>query len=197
MKREAEVFPGYKEESTLNFYSQAACVLLTGMVLKEGEKMGFRTMRRFKQQLLEEECIEVLRSEKRGVLSVMGEGGYPYGMPLNHWYCEEDGKLYFHGAREGHRVDSIQKNSKVSYCVYNQGDREPGDWVYHVKSVVVFGEMKLVEDLDKTREICIRLVKKFTDDQEYLEKELQNALPRVQCFVLTPEHMTGKLVKES
>ena len=52
-------------------------------------------------------------------------------------------------------------------------------------------------DPNLTREICTKLVQKFTDDQEYLEKELANALPRVQCLELEIEHMTGKLVNES
>ena len=105
----------------------------------------FREMRRFKQQIPNEKCIEILKSEKRGILSLIGDDGYPYGIPLSHYYDEKDGKLYFHGAKE----------------------------------------------------ICTHLVQKFTYDQAYLEKELANALSRVQCFVLTIEHMTGKLVNES
>ena len=58
----------------------------------------FRKMRRFKQELSKEECIEILKKEPRGVLSMQGEDGYPYGMPMTHWYNEEDGKIYFHGA---------------------------------------------------------------------------------------------------
>ena len=56
----------------------------------------FREMLRKKQALTEEECIRILKEEPRGVLSVLGDDGYPYGMPLNHYYCEEDGKIYFH-----------------------------------------------------------------------------------------------------
>ena len=59
----------------------------------------FRQMRRFKQQISEDECIEVLKTAPRGVLSMAGDDGYPYGIPLDHWYCEKDGKLYFHGAK--------------------------------------------------------------------------------------------------
>lgn len=51
----------------------------------------FREMTRIRQQLAESECIEILKNEKRGVLSVLGDDGYPYGMPMNHYYCEEDG----------------------------------------------------------------------------------------------------------
>ena len=67
----------------------------------------FRKMRRFKQQITDEQCIEVLMNAKRGVLSLIGEDGYPYGLPINQWYCEEDGKLYFHGAKEGHKIETI------------------------------------------------------------------------------------------
>ena len=157
----------------------------------------FREIMRIKQQLPESECIEILKTQLRGVLSVLGEDDYPYGMPINHFYCEEDGKLYFHCAKEGHKLDAIAGCDKVSYCVYDQGYRKPGEWALNINSVVIFGRMKLVTDADKTKEICTNLCRKFTDDEEYLQKELTNALPRVQCLELTIEHMTGKLVNES
>ena len=157
----------------------------------------FRKMRRFKQQISEEECREVLNNAKRGVLSLLGEDGYPYGIILDHWYCEEDGKLYFHGAKEGHKLDAIKACDKVSYCVYDEGYRKEGEWALNINSVVIFGRMKLVEDPDKAREICTQLCRKFTDDEEYLQKELKNALPRVQCLAMGIKYMTGKLVNES
>ena len=157
----------------------------------------FRPMRRFKQQISKEECIEVLCSEKRGVLSVAGDDGYPYGIPMDHWYCEKDGKLYFHGAKEGHKIDAIKGCDKASYCVYDEGYRKEGEWALNIRSVITFGRIRLVEDEDKAREICTELVWKFTDDKEYLEQELKNAFSRVQCLELIPEHMTGKLVNES
>ena len=157
----------------------------------------FRKMRRFKQQISDAECIEILKNTKRGVLSLIGDDGYPYGLPIDHWYCEEDGKIYFHGAKEGHKNDSIKACDKASYCVYDEGYRKEGDWALNIKSVILFGRISLVEDQDKAREICTELTRKFTDDAEYLEKELKNAFPRVQCLEFIPEHMTGKLVNES
>ena len=62
---------------------------------------------------------------------------------------------------------------------------------------MIIDEIRLVTDAELTRKICTKLVQKFTDDEEYLEKELKNALPRVQCLELEIEHMTGKLVNES
>ena len=157
----------------------------------------FRKMRRVGQQISDDECREILRTEKRGVLSLIGDEGYPYGIPLDHWYCEENGRIYFHGVKEGHKIDSIKKCDKASYCVYDEGYTKPGEWALNIKSVIVFGRIRLVTDKDKEREICTRLVQKFTDDEDFLEKELRNSLARVQCLELIPEHMTGKLVNES
>ncbi len=157
----------------------------------------FRSMRRFKQALDEKECIELLKTEKRGVLSVLGDGGYPYGIPLDHWYCQEDGRLYFHCAKEGHKLDAVKACDKVSYCVFDKGYTVGDDWALHVKSVVIFGRMSIVEDEEKKREICTELVRKFTDDEAYLKAEFEKAFPRVCCLCLTPEHMSGKKVTES
>ena len=157
----------------------------------------FRPMRRFKQQISEAECIRILNEQPRGVLSLIGDDGYPYGIPLDHWYCEEDGKLYFHGAKEGHKIDAIASCDKVSYCVMDEGFRKEGEWALNINSVIVFGRINLVTDPEKAKLICTNITRKFTDDEAYLAHELEHAFPRVQCLELTPEHMTGKLVNES
>ena len=157
----------------------------------------FRPMRRFRQQISEAECIRILQEEKRGVLSMLGENGYPYGIPMNHWYNPEDGKIYFHGAKTGHKIDALSACDKVSYCVWDAGYREEGEWALNVNSVIVFGRISLVTDEDKAKLIVMNLCRKFTDDEEYIRHEIQNALPRVQCLELAIDHMTGKLVNES
>ena len=157
----------------------------------------FRPMRRFKQQISEAECIRILKEQPRGVLSLIGDDGYPYGIPLDHWYCEDDGKLYFHGAKEGHKIDAIASCDKVSYCVMDEGFRKEGEWALNINSVIVFGRISLVTDPEKAKLICTNITRKFTDDEAYLVHELEHAFPRVQCLELTPEHMTGKLVNES
>jgi nitroimidazol reductase NimA-like FMN-containing flavoprotein (pyridoxamine 5'-phosphate oxidase superfamily) len=154
-------------------------------------------MRRFKQQISEAECIRILKEQPRGVLSLIGDDGYPYGIPLDHWYCEDDGKLYFHGAKDGHKIDAIASCDKVSYCVMDGGFRKEGEWALNINSVIVFGRISLVTDPEKAKLICTNITRKFTDDEAYLVHELEHAFPRVQCLELTPEHMTGKLVNES
>lgn len=157
----------------------------------------FRKMRRSGQQISREECLALLKTEKRGVLSLIGDGGYPYGVPMDHYYCEEDGRLYFHGAREGHKIDAIRACGKACYTVFDRGYRREGEWALNVKSVIVFGRILPVTDGEKAKEICTALCRKFTDDEAYLQHELRHALPRVLCLELIPEQITGKLVNES
>lgn len=157
----------------------------------------FREMMRIKQQLPESECIEILKSEKRGVLSVLGDDGYPYGMPMNHFYCEEDGRIYFHGGKKGHKIDAIRRNDKASFCVFDQGFRQEGEWFLRVRSVIVFGRIELVEDQDRTIRISRLLSYKFTSDEKYIAEEIERSGQNTLLFALVPEHITGKLVKES
>ena len=157
----------------------------------------FRPMVRFKQQISEEECIRVLKEQKRGVLSMIGDDGYPYGVPINHWYCEEDGTLYFHGGLKGHRIDAVERCDKVSFCVYDKGYKKEGEWALNINSVIVFGRIAKVTDEEKRIRIISDLTRKFTDDEAYLARELKGSLQRTLLLELTIEHMTGKLVNEA
>ena len=157
----------------------------------------FREVTRVKQKLETAECIEILKTEKRGVLSVLGDDGYPYGMPMNHWYCEADGKLYFHSGVKGHRSDAMKACDKASFCVYDAGYRREGEWALNIRSVIVFGRLTVVEDEAKALEFIRRLSDKFTDDAAYVEREIAQAMDHTLVFTLTPEHITGKLVNEA
>lgn len=157
----------------------------------------FREMLRKNKMLSMEECVHILQSETRGVLSVLGDNGYPYGMPMNHWYNEEDGKIYFHSGNVGHRLDALREYDKVSFCVYDKGYQEEGEWALHVKSVIVFGKIAIMDDMDKIVDITTKLSHKFTQDDEYIKKEIELYGHRTLLLQLTPEHISGKLVKES
>lgn len=157
----------------------------------------FRDMMRFKQQLTKEECIKILKEEPRGVLSVLGDDDYPYGMPINQYYCEEDGKLYFHSGMKGHKIDAMKRHDKASFCVYDNGFRREGEWALNIKSVIVFGRIEIIEDRDKIYDIARKLSYKFTDDETYIEKEIKYSGPRTLMLALVPEYMTGKIVNEA
>lgn len=157
----------------------------------------FREMQRKKQELTREECIRLLKEELRGTLSVLGDEDYPYGMPLNHYYNEEDGKIYFHSGKKGHKIDAMQKHDKASFCVYDQGFRREGEWALNIKSVIVFGRIEIIKDKETIYAISEALSHKFTDDEEYIAREIARSGPGTFMFALVPEHISGKLVNEA
>lgn len=157
----------------------------------------FRELQRKNKQISMEECIELLKKETRGVLSVLGDDDYPYGMPMNHWYNEEDGKIYFHCGKSGHRLDALRKCNKVSFCTYDRGYREDGDWAFHVKSVIVFGTIAIVEDMETIADVARKLSYKFTQDEEYIQNEIDKYAKATLLLRLTPEHICGKQITES
>ena len=157
----------------------------------------FREMIRKNQALTQEECISILKKEPRGVLSVLGDDGYPYGMPLNQYYSESDGKLYFHSGAKGHKIEALKQYDKASFCVYDQGYHKDDEWFLRIRSVIVFGRIEWIEDQDTIYRIARELCYKFTNDEDYIANEIKHAGPRTIMFALVPEHISGKLVKES
>ncbi|MCI2155020.1 MAG: pyridoxamine 5'-phosphate oxidase family protein [Solobacterium sp.] len=153
-------------------------------------------MRRFKQQMTDEACIRVLESERRGVLAVCGSDGQPYAIPLNFYY--EDGKIYFHGAKAGHKIDIIRENPKVSFNVYTHGIPSEIKRGVDVESVTVFGTIREMENSETAVSFLRKLgLKYFPDDQEYIENEVNSTRAAVQMLELTIDQMTGKNVNES
>ena len=130
-------------------------------------------------------------------LSVLGDNGYPYGVPIDHWYNEEDGKLYFHSGKEGHKIDAIRGCDKASFCVCDEGYRKEGDWALNIRSVIVFGRIRIVEDHAQALELTRKLSRKYTSDEAYIQKEIDSFGHELLVFALEPEHITGKITKES
>ena len=151
-------------------------------------------MRRHKQELTKEECIEILINEPRGVLALLGDENYPYALPMSHVYA--DGKIYFHGAKEGHKIDAVKKEPKASYCVMNRGVKKADEWWYTFKSVIVFGKIRILTDRQDKIDKLTLIGNKFFPSPEETENEINRLLENTAVFEITIEHMSGKLVKE-
>ena len=156
----------------------------------------FREIVRKKQVLTKEECIAILKETKRGILSVIGDDGYPYGMPVNHYYDEETEKLYFHGGKSGHKIDAMKRDPRVSFCVFDEGTQYEGDWFLTFRSVIVFGKAEFIEDTETTYDISRKLSYKFINDSEYIEDEIRKSGPGTLLVAISIEDMQGKRVRE-
>lgn len=156
----------------------------------------FRELSRKNNMLTAKECKDILTNETRGVLSVNGENGYPYGTVMNHFYDNVCDKIYFHCGNSGYRLDCIRNNDKVSFCVCDKGIKSDDDWAYTVRSVVVFGRIKIIDELDKIIDITTKLSHKFTNDEDYITEEIKNHAHRTLLLELTIDNICGKKVLE-
>lgn len=153
----------------------------------------FRPMRRARQQLNDDDCVRILIEEKRGVLALSGDDGYPYAVPMNYVYA--DGSIYFHSAVEGHRIDAIRRCNKASFCVIDRGEKPADDWAYYFNSVIAFGRLHIVEGEEKDRGLRLLGMKYFPSAAD-VEEEMQKHAARCVCIVMQIDHMTGKHVHE-
>lgn len=151
----------------------------------------FPKMRRFKQELSQEETVRVFETNSYGVLALSGDDGYPYAVPLSYLFA--DGCLYFHGAKQGHKMDAIQAESKASFCVVGQDKVVPKEFTTYFISAIAFGNITIVEDESKKRAILETISEKYAPgDVEGREHEINKAWKSVCVFQLEIEHMTGK-----
>ena len=157
----------------------------------------FRELSNKQKQILNDECVELLKQETRGILSVNGDDGYPYGIPMNHFYDFEDGCIYFHCGKNGHKIDALRRSDKVSFCVYEKGSKVENDWALNVRSVVVFGKVEIIDDIAIASDIARKLSYKFTSDETYIQNEINHYAKETLILKLIPEQITGKKAKES
>ena len=151
----------------------------------------FRQMRRFKQLLPIETCQQILATQKRSVLSLLGDDDYPYAVPISFVYHE--GCLYFHSAVEGHKTDAIRKHDKASFCVIDQDEVHGEQYTTFFRSVIAFGRVSIIEDAGE-KLAAARLLgnRYYPNHDEALQKEMEKGLHRMLMFCMRIEHLTGK-----
>lgn len=155
----------------------------------------FPAMRRSRQALTPEACAAVLARGTAGVLALSGNGGYPYAVPLSYVYA--DGKLYFHCAKAGHKLEAIARSDKASFCVVDQDEIHPTEYTTYYRSVIVFGRVRLLTDEDAIRRAALVLGEKYNPGaRQAAEEEIQRTLPALAALEMTVEHLTGKAAKE-
>ncbi|EHO84348.1 hypothetical protein HMPREF0380_01195 [Eubacterium infirmum F0142] len=156
----------------------------------------FREQRRKKNIISEESAKELLKGTRRGVLAVIGDMEYPYAVPVNYLYDEENNKIYFHGARSGHKYDSIKTNNKVCFTVFGNETVKDEEWAPYLQSVVVFGRCHLLDYDEASIELLKNFARKYYPNEELITDEIMSSGRAVQMFEIDIEHFSGKEVQE-
>lgn len=153
--------------------------------------MEFRKMRRSRQQLSKSECDAILSMATSGTLALLGDNGYPYAVPISYVYT--DGKLYFHSAKTGHKVDAIRQCDKASFCVIDADDVHPSEFTTYFRSVIAFGKIQIIESENERMHAASLLGGRYNPgDDTGLQKELEKGLSHMLILRLDIEHLTGK-----
>lgn len=156
----------------------------------------FRAIRKKKNEIGIEEAENLLQYSRRGILAVNGDDGYPYAIPVNYLYDKELKKIYFHGARAGHKVDALRFCDKICFTVYGNETIKEESWAPFMQSVVVFGRCHLVDAGDKATALLKRLAMKYYPDEQLADEEIVRAGKAAQLFEIEIEHLSGKEVQE-
>lgn len=152
----------------------------------------FREMRRKRQLLSQEDTQKVLYQGTSGVLAVSGDNDYPYAVPLSYVYDGQ--KIYFHSAKSGHKLDSISKNPKASFCVIDKDQIVPEEYTTYFRSVIVFGTIRILQDEAEKREAIEKLAAKYAPDdtEENRKRAIEREWKPLCMLEMTPEHISGK-----
>ena len=151
----------------------------------------FREMRRKNQQLSAADSAAVLERGTAGVLAVHGEDGYPYAVPLSYVYTP--GKLYFHSALAGHKIDALRKDAKASFCVIDQDRIVPEKFTTYFRSVIAFGTVRILETAAEKQQALMCLGLRYApEDAAGCRQEIAKAMSRTAVLEFVIKHTTGK-----
>lgn len=156
----------------------------------------FREMRRKKKEIGTDAAEALLEQSRRGILAVNGDDGYPYAVPINYLFDRENRKIYFHGARIGHKAEALKANDKVCFTVYGNETVREDSWAPFVQSAVVFGRCRFVEAGESAAALLKRLAMKYYPNEELADEEIAKAGKAAQVYEIEIEHLSGKEVQE-
>lgn len=153
----------------------------------------FREMRRKKQLLPKEETDGIISRATCMVVGVIGDDGYPYTFPISHAFDEENGKLYFHSAKEGHKIDAVKNNPKVSFAIVDKDEIVSAAYTTYFRSVQGFGKAYIVEDEEERNRAFELIARKFCkDDMGRFDSVMEKEAPLAAVVAVDIEHVTGK-----
>lgn len=155
--------------------------------------VSYSPMRRFRQQLSQEECFAILQQNTSGVLALIGEQGFPYAVPLSYVFSETDNSIFFHSALTGHKIRALSSSSAASFCVIDADEVIPEKFTTAYRSVIVFGNAVVVHDKKRCQYGLELLGRKYAyNHEEAIQAEIAGAFNQTCVIELTIDVLTGK-----
>lgn len=154
----------------------------------------FNPIRRQDRKLDEERMRELLDTSEYGYLSLgTSQNGYAYGLPINFVYDKASDTLYFHCAPEGHKLDNMQQNNRVSFCVVGKTKPISEKFTTLYESTIVFGQADIhLSDEEKKKALRLLVNKYSPNHSELGEVYMEKSFHRTYAFKITIEHISGK-----
>jgi nitroimidazol reductase NimA-like FMN-containing flavoprotein (pyridoxamine 5'-phosphate oxidase superfamily) len=150
-------------------------------------------IRRADRAISENDAKVILQQGEYGVLSTASAEGQPYGLPLN--YCYVNDAIYFHCAAEGHKIENIKVNNKVSFTVVGKTQVLPDKFTSKYDSAIVFGKATEMLGPEKQKAL-IEVLKKYSPGHmESGLKTIENSEEKVRVYKISIEALTGKASK--
>jgi nitroimidazol reductase NimA-like FMN-containing flavoprotein (pyridoxamine 5'-phosphate oxidase superfamily) len=147
-------------------------------------------LRRNDRAIPQNEALSLLHEAEYGILSTVSKNSEPYGVPLN--FCFTDNSIYFHCARTGQKIDHLEYNQKVSFCVVGKTQPMPAKFSTKYESVIVFGQAEEVFAVEK-RNALEKLLQKYSSDfLEQGRKYIEIGQDKTRVFKLNINRLTGK-----
>ena len=153
-----------------------------------------QTMRRPDRAIPDSEARTILEQGEYGVLSTVSVAGQSYGVPVS--YACTDEAIYFHCALEGHKLENLSSNNKVSFCVVGRTQVLPAKFATNYESVIVFGTAQEVTSAEKHAGLVAILKKYSPDFMEKGERYINGDGHKAKVYKIVIESMTGKARKK-
>jgi len=152
----------------------------------------FREMRWKKQALPESECFAVLDRNTAGVLALSGDGGYPYAVPIS--YVRDGGRILFHSAKSGHKLDAVARCERASFCVIDRDQVVPEEYTTYFRSVIAFGRIRLLEAPEEKRRAIELLARRYAPEDTPANRDaaIDREFAPLCMLELSIEHLSGK-----
>ena len=143
--------------------------------------------------LSKEDALQLLKRNNTGIISMITKEENPYGVSVNYVYDEETNALYFHSKPIGKKIESIERNSHVSFLVFDNNNVVADAYVTHYQSAIVTGNAEVIKEeqakIKYLKKLCLHTVPERMDR---FDNVVSNYIKGMVMVKISVTEITGK-----